>query len=400
MKKTVLILLACCLLFAFASCEGDADNTPDVRAPTANAGADISIRLPIDSVTLTGSGTDPDDGTLTYIWTYVSGPETYTIASPNTANTEITGLTTAGTYVFQLEVTGSNGNKKTDTVSVVVKPAMTVNPGSPQNTSLQAGGRQITLNGSASTAPDGEIANYEWTCTDYVPVNGVSADGVVAGLNSNGGVISSSGLASADVKLKKAGVYTFALKLTDDEDNVSGVQTVTVTMDPATVNVALASIDLSVGVPTSLDLTPNLGTWQDLISVTLSETDETTGVATSFYNITGNTISIKDNDFVGPSWPPPRITQSFSYKGIEIGSYFFNLYAADMGSGVQFFQLYQVNEGFDAYYRLSIEWTPPAFTINEVMPAMFVNPGSPQNTTLQGDAMVKGDAMVSITTFP
>ena len=43
-------------------------------APTANAGIDQSIKLPTSTVTLSGSGTDPDGTISAYRWTKISGP--------------------------------------------------------------------------------------------------------------------------------------------------------------------------------------------------------------------------------------------------------------------------------------------------------------------------------------
>ncbi len=62
-------------------------NTP----PTANAGPDQSITLPANSVTLSGSGTDPGGAITAYSWTKVSGGAA-TITSPSAASTTVTGL--------------------------------------------------------------------------------------------------------------------------------------------------------------------------------------------------------------------------------------------------------------------------------------------------------------------
>ena len=56
--------------------------TPD---PKANAGSDQSIVLPVDSVTLAGSGTDADGVIESYLWTQVSGPSTATLTDADTA---------------------------------------------------------------------------------------------------------------------------------------------------------------------------------------------------------------------------------------------------------------------------------------------------------------------------
>lgn len=100
--------------------------TPSNLPPTANAGPDQSITLPISSVTLNGSGTDPDGIIASYLWTQAA-PTTplATIVSPNSASTQITGLA-QGTYVFWLKVTDNNGATATDQVTVTVNPAVIV----------------------------------------------------------------------------------------------------------------------------------------------------------------------------------------------------------------------------------------------------------------------------------
>src|SRR6185503_14174754 len=87
---------------------------PTNQNPTANAGADKTITLPTNSVSLTGSGSDPDGTIASYAWTKVSGSGG-AIASPAAATTSITGLT-AGSYVFSLKVTDDKGATATDNV--------------------------------------------------------------------------------------------------------------------------------------------------------------------------------------------------------------------------------------------------------------------------------------------
>jgi hypothetical protein len=85
--------------------------------PTANAGPDQAVNAGA-SVTLAGSGSDPDAGPspLTFAWTQVSGPSV-TINNANQATASAT-LTTAATYVFQLTVSDGAATAN-DTVSVV-----------------------------------------------------------------------------------------------------------------------------------------------------------------------------------------------------------------------------------------------------------------------------------------
>ncbi|PWT77194.1 MAG: hypothetical protein C5B59_04660 [Bacteroidetes bacterium] len=88
--------------------------------PVANAGGNQFITLPVNSITVDGSGSITPSGTITkYSWTMASGPAPATIASPNSAVTKITGLI-QGIYTFTLQVTDSNGGSSSDNVSVVV----------------------------------------------------------------------------------------------------------------------------------------------------------------------------------------------------------------------------------------------------------------------------------------
>jgi hypothetical protein len=90
------------------------------QSPTAAAGTDQTITLPTSSVTVDGSSSSDPDGTIsTYEWTKTSGPVTYTIVSPNSASTNITGLV-AGTYVFTLTVTDNDSATDTDTITITV----------------------------------------------------------------------------------------------------------------------------------------------------------------------------------------------------------------------------------------------------------------------------------------
>ncbi len=100
-----------------------ATNTP----PTANAGNDLTIQLPTNSVTLQGSGTDTDGTIASYAWTKTAGPSSGFITSPSSASTTVTNLG-QGAYTFQLKVTDNQGAIGTDTVNVNVQPAANPNP--------------------------------------------------------------------------------------------------------------------------------------------------------------------------------------------------------------------------------------------------------------------------------
>lgn len=98
-------------------------------APVASAGADQSITLPSNSVTVNGSATDSDGTVNLYLWSKITGPVAGggTITSPILATTTITGLL-EGTYTYQLTVTDDDGATGSDLVTITVNPAPVVPP--------------------------------------------------------------------------------------------------------------------------------------------------------------------------------------------------------------------------------------------------------------------------------
>ena len=102
------------------------ESTPQNSAPTANAGIDQIITLPVNSVNLNGSGSTDSDGTIaSYTWEFVSGPSN---VDPNDVVSPSAGGLVAGTYVFKLVVTDNDGATDDDTVSITVNPVVVETP--------------------------------------------------------------------------------------------------------------------------------------------------------------------------------------------------------------------------------------------------------------------------------
>ncbi|MGB4842853.1 MAG: hypothetical protein WBP16_00160, partial [Ferruginibacter sp.] len=95
--------------------------------PTANAGPNQTITLPTNSVTLSGSGVDPDGSITGYLWRKVSGPAAGTITNPTSAVTTVTGMA-QGVYQFELTVTDNNNATGKDTMQVTVNAAPNIPP--------------------------------------------------------------------------------------------------------------------------------------------------------------------------------------------------------------------------------------------------------------------------------
>jgi hypothetical protein len=127
------------------------------QLPVANAGADQTLTLPLSTATVTGSGNDTDGAIAAYQWTAVSTPVPATLATPNAATTQISGLTAAGTYTFRLTVTDNAGGTATDDVT------LTVNKGN-QVISFPAIADKVTtsapFNAGASTNAPGLSVTY------------------------------------------------------------------------------------------------------------------------------------------------------------------------------------------------------------------------------------------------
>ena len=175
-------------------------NAAPNKAPVATAGTDITLTLPDNSVTLSGSGSDTDGTIAAYEWTKISGPAEGSITESKTAVTTVTGLV-VGIYTFRLTVTDNKGATAYDDVVVTVKPAPNLPP------QVFAGDDQtilwpvdsVSLNGLAIDA-DGTIASYAWT-----KVSGP-----------DGSSIASPGASATVVLGLQKGIYVFRLTVTDN----------------------------------------------------------------------------------------------------------------------------------------------------------------------------------------
>jgi hypothetical protein len=210
------------------------------QPPVANAGANQTIQLPTSTVSLTGSGTDASGTITAYAWTKSSGPAGGVISSPAAANTNITGLV-QGVYVYKLTLTDNLGDTGSATVQITVNTAVVnqppiANAGADQIITLPV--NSVTLNGSASSDPDGTITNYLWTKisgpVQFTIVNNTTASTIVNNLT--------------------AGSYSFQLKVTDNGGAIA-MDTIIITVNPAPVNqppIANAGAAITITLPTNI----------------------------------------------------------------------------------------------------------------------------------------------------
>ncbi|MGQ0849015.1 MAG: PKD domain-containing protein [Actinomycetota bacterium] len=92
---------------------------PPNQPPVANAGSDQQVTMPLPATaTLNGSGSSDDSPPLaSYAWSQIGGPQTATINSPSTVQTDV-GLPAFGAYTFRLTVTDGGGLTDTDDVVI------------------------------------------------------------------------------------------------------------------------------------------------------------------------------------------------------------------------------------------------------------------------------------------
>jgi gliding motility-associated-like protein len=242
------------------------------QPPTASAGNDMSITLPVNSVSISGSGTDSDGTISSYLWNKVSG-STATLSGQNTNTLSASDLV-AGTYIFRLTITDNSGDTDTDNVEITVFPENTnqtpvANAGGNQVVSLPT--NSVTLNGTGSDL-DGTIASYEWT----------KVSGPAATLTPNQNVVEITELVE--------GIYVFRLDVTDNLDAIgSDLVNVNVTSSnlPPTVDAGenqklvlpLNTISLT-AVASDPDGTISTYLWTKLSGPSATLTDENTSILT------------------------------------------------------------------------------------------------------------------------
>ena len=137
---------------ASGGCPATSDNVSFVvnAATNAAAGIDKTVCASTGTATMTATAASVGSG----VWTKVSGPAGGAITTPTSATTGITGLTNAGTYVYQWTVTNSPCPATNDQVSIVVSAVpTTADAGTDINVCVGTG--TATMAGNAATVGSG-----------------------------------------------------------------------------------------------------------------------------------------------------------------------------------------------------------------------------------------------------
>jgi parallel beta-helix repeat protein len=208
------------------------------QPPVANAGNDINITLPVNTVTLNGSASKDPDGTIVkYLWEKMSGPDVRFSNAGGVINV-VSGMA-EGSYIFKLTVTDNNNTTAIDYVNVVVKKSATINvnplANAGSNITITLPLNSVTLNGSGSKDSDGTIVSYLWQKISGKDVR-----------------FSDAGSVKSTVSALVEGSYIFQLIVTDN-NGASSYSRINVTVLPAlkAVPVALTQGNLSLTLPVS-----------------------------------------------------------------------------------------------------------------------------------------------------
>lgn len=224
-------------------------------APVANAGPNVVITLPTNFTQLNASSSTDDVAIVSYAWTKVSGPITWSMLSPNNAIVNAESLQ-SGVYVFRVTVTDAGGLTDFDDVTVTVNPVPNAAPISNAggNVGISLPTSSTSLSGSGSTDDNG-ITIYLWT-----KVSGPT-----------GGVITSPNTVNTNITSLQAGTYTYRLRVTDagglfDDDEVQ----ITVNPAPNNAPVAEAGSPQTIQLPTSSVTLSSAGSSDDVAIVSYS----------------------------------------------------------------------------------------------------------------------------------
>lgn len=179
---------------------------------TSVAGANQTITLPVNSVSLNGTGSKDVGSTLTsYTWSKVSGPAGDVLTNSALSTAALT-FTLSGTYIYSLTVKDLQGNSNTSQTSILVNPVQTgpsvatAKTGASQTITIPAA---ATLDGSSSSDAGSTISSYAWS-----KVSGPSGD-----------VLANAALVKTSVTFTAAGTYVYTLTVTDLQGHTASAQT-------------------------------------------------------------------------------------------------------------------------------------------------------------------------------
>src|SRR3989442_6321666 len=258
------------------------------RPPVADAGLDRTVNAGT-LIGLNGTGSsDPDNDSLTYSWTQINGTSVGLTGAKTATPSFAAPLVDADGEIltFRLTVTDHDGLTDSDTVIITISPLPVVNQppvanAGPDRTVKE--GALVTLDGTGSSDPDGDILTYSW----------IQTAGPNVGLSNTTSATPT--LIAPSVGATGA-TLTFQLAV-DDGKRANGTDTVKIKVNNVPVKpVANAGPDKTVIEGTI---------------VTLNGTDSTDSDGTiesySWLQTNGTNISLTDPTSASPSFTAPEV---------------------------------------------------------------------------------------------
>jgi len=95
---------------------------PTNIAPTADAGADVSVQLPVANISINGRGNDPDGSITKYEWREIAATDEISYTQTPSGELNVTNLN-EGSYTFELTVTDNGGLTGSDQVMITILPS-------------------------------------------------------------------------------------------------------------------------------------------------------------------------------------------------------------------------------------------------------------------------------------
>lgn len=270
--------------------------------PTASAGTDIQIQLPINTATLAGSAADAD-GTFSIVWTKVSGGTGGDLSATNITNPVVSNLQ-EGVYKFQITVTDDDLASTTDQVTItVLAPVVpnqipTVNAGTDSTVVLPV--NISTLVGYA--VDEDSILTYHWVKMPGSPA---------------GGDITHPDSASSPITNLVEGIYLYELTATDSL-GASGTDLVQVIVKPAVIVNEIPVVVINMGNSVVMTMPVNSATLTGVV------TDDG-NIVSYLWEILSGPTSI---NIVTPDGPVTDI------NSLGIGTYQLQLTAVDNLGGI------------------------------------------------------------------